>query len=221
MNAYHFILILLTGVFFSCESPKAIQASSLGQSPNMRMKEKSESEPEQSDRMILYSATIEIIVTEPDSIARKIGKIAQKFGGYLSNGSNDFNQIRVKSDQLDNALDELEQLGKLKSRQIFTEDVTELYMDLNIRLENAQKTRNRYLALLEKADQVEEILKIEKELERLNETIDLLKGKINRLENLEAYATINVRLIQKVKPGIFGYVGLGLYKAVAWLFVRA
>ncbi len=172
------------------------------------------------DRMIIYRARVELVVEEPDSTAKQLSKIAKSFGGYLSKGSNRMNEIRVKSDQLEPALDVIAGLGKVKSRNIFSEDVTDTYKDLQIRLDNASQTRNRYLALLEKANEVEEILKIEKELERLSETIDLLKGKINQLEDQESLAAITIEVIPLTKPGIFGYVGVGLYKAVAWLFVR-
>jgi hypothetical protein len=61
---------------------------------------------------------------------------------------------------------------------------------------------------------------VEKELERLNETIELLKGEMNRINHLTAYSTISVYLKEKKKPGIIGYVGVGIYQAVKWLFVR-
>ena len=59
-----------------------------------------------------------------------------------------------------------------------------------------------------------------RELERLNETIGLLKGRMARLDHLEAYSTINVELRERKKPGLLGYIGLGAYHAVKWLFVR-
>jgi hypothetical protein len=55
----------------------------------------------------------------------------------------------------------------VKDKNIAGEDVTEEYRDLEIRLDSAEKTRQRYLELLNKAERVKEILKIEKELERL------------------------------------------------------
>ncbi|MEL6628160.1 MAG: DUF4349 domain-containing protein, partial [Bacteroidota bacterium] len=63
-------------------------------------------------------------------------------------------------------------------------------------------------------------LKVEKELERLNTELDLLKGQMKRLENLTTFATINIRHEEKKKPGPLGYIGLGLYHSVKWLFVR-
>jgi hypothetical protein len=98
--------------------------------------------------------------------------------------------------------------------------VTDQYADFSIRLENAEKARMRYLELLEKAENVQSALLVEKELERLNETIELLKGQMNRIDHLAAYSTITVYLTEKKKPGVLGYIGIGLYKSVKGLFVR-
>ena len=51
-------------------------------------------------------------------------------------------------------------------------------------------------------------------------TFDLLKGKMARIGHLEAYSTISVELRERKKPGLLGYIGLGVYHAVKWLFVR-
>jgi hypothetical protein len=74
--------------------------------------------------------------------------------------------------------------------------------------------------LLNRAQTVDEILKVEKELERLNTELDLLQGKIDRLDHLVDYATIEVNYEKGKKPGVIGYVIGGVFKAVNWLFVR-
>ncbi|MBL4577871.1 MAG: DUF4349 domain-containing protein, partial [Flavobacteriales bacterium] len=89
-----------------------------------------------------------------------------------------------------------------------------------IRLDNAEKSRKRYLELLNMANTVSQALLVEHELERLNQTIDLLKGKINRMSHLTAYATITINLKEEVKPGVLGYMGIAIYHSVKWLFVR-
>jgi hypothetical protein len=86
----------------------------------------------------------------------------------------------VKSEHLNDAIKEISELGKVQGKSLSGQDVTEEYLDFQIRLENAEKSRERYLELLAKAENVEAALKVEKELERLNGTIDLLKGKMNR-----------------------------------------
>ncbi|MBK6622314.1 MAG: DUF4349 domain-containing protein [Saprospirales bacterium] len=107
-----------------------------------------------------------------------------------------------------------------KARPCRGQDVTDEYTDYQIRLDNARKARERYLELLAKAENVEAALKVEKELERLNETIDLLEGKMTRIDHLSEFSTITIALKERKNPGLIGYIGIGLYYSVKWLFVR-
>ena len=177
-------------------------------------------EADPSSRKVLFSAFLALTVENLDSAGHQIGKIAEQYNGYVQEAGTYRAVIRVESGQLDDAIADIAALGKLHRKNITGQDVTEEYQDYQIRLENAQKARDRYLELLNKAETVEEILKVERELERLNETIDLLKGKMARIGHLEAYSTISVELRERKKPGLLGYIGLGVYHAVKWLFVR-
>jgi hypothetical protein len=171
------------------------------------------------ERMILYNASLTLSSKKPDTVAKKVIDIAKKYEGYMLNSGSYSTTIRVKADKLKIAMAEIELLGKVKSRNIYTEDVTIEYKDLAIRLDNAQKARTRYLELLEKAANVDETLKVEKELERLNTEIDLLNGKITRYDHLEEFSTINVYIQKRKQPGPLGYICIGLYKVVKVLFI--
>lgn len=185
------------------------------------MSESMTARPQQQEvRKILYDADLTLTVEMPDSTSPYIQAIAKRYGGYVNEIGTDRSVIRVESPSLDAAIEDISQLGRLDRKSIRGQDVTEAYLDYQIRLENAQQARGRYLDLLDKATTVDEILKVEKELERLNETIDLLKGKMNRIDHLDAYATITIYLRERQKPGILGYIGIGLYRSVRWLFVR-
>jgi hypothetical protein len=181
-------------------------------------REASRSMPE--ERKILFSADLSITVKEPVEANAQMKDIARKFGGYVQEEGTARTVIRVSSGRLDEAMAEVAALGKVTSKNLTGKDVTEEFMDLQIRLDNAQKARERYLELLAKAENVEAALKVERELERLNETIDLLRGRINRIEHLDAFATIAARWSERKKPGPLGYVAIGLYQSVKWLFVR-
>ncbi len=170
--------------------------------------------------MIIYSSSIDMTVESPDSANQELVKVAKKYEGYVKQSGTHKTIIRVNSKFKQQALDEIYLLGKVTDKSIKGKDVSSEFTDLQIRLENAEKARKRYLELLEKAENVEAALKVEKELERLNEKIDLLKGKIKEMNHLVMYATITINLKERKKPGILGYVGLGLYHSVKWLFVR-
>lgn len=171
-------------------------------------------------KKVIYTSSINLTVKIPDSANVQIQSIAKKYNGYVQQSGTTLCVIRVEEKSLKLAEADISLLGRVDSKTATGKDVTNEYLDYVIRLENAQKARERYLELLAKAENVEAALKVEKELERLNETIELMKGQMNRIDHLSAYSTINVYLKEKKKPGLIGYIGIGLYQGVKWLFVR-
>lgn len=180
----------------------------------------SDKKDQSAEKKVIYSSTVNLTVKIPDTTNVHLADIAKKYRGYVQQSGTTLCVIRVEEKMLTMALDDIELLGKVTSKNMYGEDVTDQYADFGIRLENAEKARIRYLELLEKAENVQSALLVEKELERLNETIELLKGQMNRIDHLAAYSTITVYITEKKKPGVLGYIGIGLYKAVKWLFVR-
>ncbi len=174
----------------------------------------------ENERIVISSARLKMEMAKPDSLQNILMALAKKYSGYVLSSGRDVTTIRVLAIHFKDAILQIEQLGKVKDKHISGEDVTEEYRDLEIRLDSAEKTRKRYLELLNKAEKVEEILKIEREIERLNGEIDLLKGKINRLAHLAQYATITIETSNGVKKGVLGYAFYSVYSGVKWLFVR-
>ena len=173
-----------------------------------------------SDRKIIRSARIDLSVTDPDSTVVRLIKLAEELEGYVAQSGTDGATLRLPAAALDHSLERIATYGKVTDRSISGQDVTEEYRDVGIRLDNAERSRQRYLELLAKAQNVEETLLVERELERLTETIDRLKGRQQLLDNQEAFATVRVYVRERVRPGPLGYVVKGLYGVVRWLFVR-
>lgn len=172
-------------------------------------------------RLITYDANIDLTIKEStDSIKTILNDIAKKYDGYMSSSNNYSTTIEVKSNMLDTAIAAIAALGEITSKNIIGNDVTDRYTDYEIRLENAQSARKRYLELLSQAENVSAALMVEKELERLNTEIDLLEGQMRSITQNVQYSSITVYLHEKVKPGILGYIGIGIYESVKWLFVR-
>lgn len=170
--------------------------------------------------MLVYTASLGVIVKNADTTVKTIAALAVEQGGYVVSKSNSRIVIRVDSPKLDATIARISKLGKLDYKSIYTEDVSDRYSDTQIRLENAEKARLRYLELLAKAENVQAALLVEKELERLNTEIDQLRGQINKMEHDVRYSTITVNVTQKAKLGVLGYAFVGIWKGVSWLFVR-
>ncbi len=171
-------------------------------------------------RKMVYQADLTLVVNKPDSAMTQLASIAKKFEGYVLSSGTSGSVIRVKSENLESAISAISGLGKITQKRLTGEDVSDTYQDFQIRLSNSEKARERYLELLGQAENVEAALRVEKELERLNQVIDSLKGQMNRLDHLEAYSTITLTINERKKPGLLGYIGIGLYHSVKWLFVR-
>lgn len=169
---------------------------------------------------IAYNASIDLKLKDVSSLPTKLKELAISKKGYLVASSNWQTTIKVPADQLDVTLTEISNYGKVVSKNVSGRDVTMEFVDVNIRLENAEKARQRYLELLAKAENVQAALLVEKELERLNSEIEMHKGHINALKNMTSFAEIRVSYEQKKKLGPLGFVTVGIYKGIKWLFVR-
>jgi len=222
------LTLMFSILFISCSSSR-LNSPSNGYESKMEQsnsdmllanKDKSFYKTEIKKRKIIFSALLSLSVDKLDTVNIQIEKIAKKYKGYVNELGTYRTIIRVKSTYLDAAIRDISTLGNLKNKTIRGQDVTEAYLDYKIRLENAEKARKKYLELLAKAENVEAAVKVEKELERLNETIDLLKGKMKRINHLSEFSTITINLNERKKPGLLGYILMGLYHSVKWLFVR-
>jgi len=180
----------------------------------------SEISPRFNKEMLVYNASVSLTVRNQDSTMSRIEKLATKEDGYVVSKSNYKIVIRIDTKQMNGILETIMKEGKVDSKNISTRDVSDEYADVQIRLDNAEKARTRYLELLAKAENVEAALKVEKELERLNTEIDQLRGQLKKMEHDVRYSTITVNVYEKPKLGVLGYVFVGIGKGVKWLFVR-
>jgi hypothetical protein len=190
-----------------------------------------QSEPEKSvpkdeekivERIMIYDAYIRLDPKyEFDSTISHLTNIAKKYNGFVLNYYQSRVVLRIPPDKLNIAMEEISTLGNVSQKSMSGNDITNEYHDLKLKLDNLEKTRDRYLEILKKADSVPTILEIEKELERVRNNIELIKGQLKRYAHLIEYSTLTVDLEQKdtVRPGPIGWIFYGLYHGIKWLFV--
>jgi hypothetical protein len=118
----------------------------------------------------------------------------EKAGGYMQSLTGDLITVRVPAARFHEVIAAIEKIGRVTRREIRGTDVTDKVRDLHIRLNNAEEMRKRLVALLDKAEKAEDALKIEQELGRITETIELLKGEIQSLERDVALSVVSVQV---------------------------
>jgi hypothetical protein len=172
-----------------------------------------------TDRLLVKSARLEIERSDPEVGAQAAMDLAKQLGGWVQHASSVQVTAMVPADKLDAYLAELAKLGEVASKNVGAEDVTEEYLDLNIRLDNLRKERERYLDLLARSANVTEATGVEKELERVTLEIERLEGRIKFLGQGVHFSSVDAAFSRPLRPGPVGWVFYGLFKGVKWMLV--
>ena len=155
------------------------------------------------DRKIIRNADIELETQEFDDSVEKLQSIVTELGGYISQANvyvyNSYYElhsanytVRIPADKFDQFIVYRENVGTVSSTNIWTDDVTDSYYDMEARLESLETKRARLLELLGQAETMENIISLESELSNTIYEIESITGSLRRLDDRIAYSTINV-----------------------------
>ncbi len=159
------------------------------------------------ERMIVRTGEMSLVVKDVIQARDEIAQLAVRFDGYVVSSRilgeeqdrRGWISIRVPDEKFEQALAELRGLAvRVTSESTDSRDITEEYVDLQSRLKNAEATESQYLALLEKAEEVEDILRIYESLSRVRSEIEQIKGRMQYLERTSSMSLISVRLEPEV-----------------------
>lgn len=160
------------------------------------------------DRKTITTVDMTLEVDEVPAAIEQISTSARTFGGYVSGSSvyshtydsgswkDGYITVRVPEAEHPLFLEEVEKLGEVTSRSVSGQDVTEEYIDVTARLENLKRQEKRLYEVLNMSRTVEEVLSVEKEIERVRGEIDSLTGRLNYLNDRVEYSTISIRLTE-------------------------
>ncbi len=105
-------------------------------------------------------------------------------------------KIRIPQQNFDEALKLLNNEGLISNEQTSSRNITQSYYDTENIIKNLEVQEKRLREILKEAKNVEEILRVENELNRVRTEIDRNKGTIRGWDNLVNYSTIIVNLIE-------------------------
>ena len=157
---------------------------------------------QQHGPMLIYTASINLAVFQVAEASKEVEKMARDVGGFLARRDDTSLVIRVPAAKFEDTIKKLEKLGDVLHRNVVAEDVTEQFMDAEVRLKNARAVRDRLQQLLEKATKVDDSLAIEKELTRVGTEIETLEGKLKYLRDRAMYSTITVSFQAKQSDNV-------------------
>lgn len=152
---------------------------------------------QESDRMMAYTAGFTLVVKKRDTAIEEIKFLAEKKGGYLVSSARGNMRVKIPVKQADEFMKTAGNYGKLTDFRISAEDLTDTITDLNIRLDNLRKLRTRLTELLAKAKTVDEMLKVERELNRVTTEIERIDTMLQNNKNRVDFVTFDIAVVEE------------------------
>lgn len=151
-------------------------------------------------RLLIQRGEMRLEVVRPEDSGRDFLAKVKAAGGYLLQQTGNTLTVRVPAAAFDETFLALRGMGRVLGESREANDVTEEFVDLGIRIDNARKARERLLEILQKAEKVEDILKVEAEVRRLTDDIERMEGRKKFLADQVAMATLTATFVAKVEP---------------------
>lgn len=193
------------------------------------------------ERMVIYNADMEIAVENPEEAMQSVIQMAEDSGGFVvnSNLSRSYDEVgslpeafltvRVPAGRLDSIMEAIRELTPDPDEDVISEnvsgqDVTAEYTDLESRLRNLEAAEAALVELMEEAKDPEDVLNIFDELTYYRGEIEVVKGRMNYLEESAALSAISVSIVAKrsLQPiEIAGWQPKGTVKSAVEALIKA
>lgn len=152
----------------------------------------------QKDAYLVYTANIRGKVISINEFEKQLVKLINKDNGYISLVEK-FNEdeisiiFKIPKGKFYSNLDSIKNLFiSLENERVQIEDISTQYIDVEARLLTKKEAEKRYLALMQKANSVKDILEIEQALRQIREEIESFEANLRYLKNSVQYSTITV-----------------------------
>ncbi|MGX7824136.1 DUF4349 domain-containing protein [Actinokineospora sp. 24-640] len=156
------------------------------------------------DRKLIRTATLEVTSPEVLPAAEQARGIVTAAGGYTGGSEVRSNHARltlhVPSDQFDRVVGELGRVGTLVSSSQTADDVTEQLVDVDSRITTQRTSVARVRALLAKATDLDEIVRVEAELTRREADLESLLKRRETLSGQVAVSTVTLTIRRVGEP---------------------
>jgi len=153
-------------------------------------------------RMMIKSGTVSLVVDDVNSsisdivsyvevkggflVTSNVDKFGESFSGYLT--------VRVPSENLDDTILYVKDMGEVESEHVDSSDITEEYIDLESELKNLRATESQFLEIMKRAVKIEDVLSVQRELGFVRGNIDRIEGRMKYLNQSVDLSSLTVYL---------------------------
>lgn len=157
---------------------------------------------------IIKNAQIRFLVSNVDSVTNQIMLLTKQLGGYVSNMK--FKQngytiensmtLSIPSESFEDFVTKGTQFSEhIDYNNITSKDVTAEYVDLNNRVKVKEEVKARYEQILRaKTKTIDDVLRAEKQIQQIQEEIEVAKGRMKYINTKSTLSTIKMSLYETV-----------------------
>ena len=160
--------------------------------------------------MLVRTARVALEVGSLDSAIGAARHIVDRHGGFAAGLDRNLAvswrpqaalTLRVPVSRLDAAVEALATLGEVEAVSIATQDVSEEFVDVTARLENARRLERRLLDLLSRGTgKLTDVLQVEEKLASVREEVERIEGRRRWLQTRSDMSTIDLALHEAGTP---------------------
>ncbi len=153
------------------------------------------------DKKLIKTANITIDAANYNRFDQDIRSTLKKYGAYIASEEQLFSEdrkqnlmtIKVPVIYFESLLGHVgSDSNRIVQKNISTEDVTADMYDSRSRIEARKKIRDRYVQLLQQAKKMDDVLKVEQEINNIQEELESAAGRLNYLSHQTSYSTVHL-----------------------------
>lgn len=163
------------------------------------------------DKKIIKTAYLKLEVQNFKSYNNIVHNAVKQYGGYVASEEQNQSEdkietilsVKVPVDQFESIMNDLPSGAfKVVEKKITSEDVSTDMVDTKSRLAAKEQMRLKYLDFLKESKNMEDVLKVQNEINNIQEQIESASARLNYLSHQSAYSTVNITFYQPLA----GYV---------------
>ena len=145
-------------------------------------------------RKVHYEGEIRLRATQPRQVLTQAVELVRAEGGYVESLAGERAVLQIPAARFRALYERILGLGEVLHKALAARDVTEEFLDVELRLNQARLMRDRLAALLQKTTERKEKLRLMRELERLSAEIELQELSMARLRTLVDYSRLTLQV---------------------------
>ena len=155
----------------------------------------------EQEQKIIKTANLSFETVDPSTTHQKILTLVEQYKGFVASDDSGKSHnriyrnmvVRVPTENFQAMIDAIsEGVPYFEQKRISRQDVTEEFIDLEARLKAKKELEKRYLELLSKANNIKDMLEIERQLSQIREEIEARQGRLQYLQNRVSISTISI-----------------------------